>query len=218
MAHSQNLNARPTFRRGFGFHPLAAFVAHGRDGTGEPLAMLPRPGNAGSTRVATTSPSSSRRRLRRPITPRPQPGIAQALIRADGARSAHRLIEFPAPQRLGYSFGFVLLDHSLTCSKTSTRRTRGGPPATRTTGSATAPGSPNSPACGCGSPTWTGCANYSRRLASQHAGTGSAGDRGGNRERAQAQPFGFPHRRVLVRDAAARAPAAPRVCRREGAR
>ena len=30
---------RPTFKRGFGFHPLAAFVDHGPAGTGEPLAL-----------------------------------------------------------------------------------------------------------------------------------------------------------------------------------
>lgn len=40
--------AAPTFKRGFGFHPLGAFVDHGAAGTGEPLAGLLRKGNAGS--------------------------------------------------------------------------------------------------------------------------------------------------------------------------
>jgi hypothetical protein len=40
------------FKRGFGHHPLWAFVDHGPDGTGEPLAALLRPGNAGSNTAA----------------------------------------------------------------------------------------------------------------------------------------------------------------------
>jgi hypothetical protein len=34
-----------------GFHPLWAFVDHGPEGTGEPLAFLLRRGNAGSNTV-----------------------------------------------------------------------------------------------------------------------------------------------------------------------
>ncbi|MDO5710744.1 MAG: transposase, partial [Micrococcales bacterium] len=47
-AHSEKEHAAPTFKRGFGFHPLEAFVDHGAAGTGEPLAGLLRKGNAGS--------------------------------------------------------------------------------------------------------------------------------------------------------------------------
>ena len=47
-AHSEKQNAGPTFKRGFGFHPLCAFVDHGPAGTGEPVAVLLRAGNAGS--------------------------------------------------------------------------------------------------------------------------------------------------------------------------
>jgi hypothetical protein len=51
-AHSEKECAAPTFKRGFGFHPLWAFLDHGPDGTGEPLAFLLRRGNAGSNTVA----------------------------------------------------------------------------------------------------------------------------------------------------------------------
>ena len=51
-AHSDKEGAAPTFKRGFGHHPLWAFVDHGPDGTGEPLAVLLRPGNAGSNTAA----------------------------------------------------------------------------------------------------------------------------------------------------------------------
>ncbi len=51
-AHSEKESAAPTFKRGFGFHPLWAFVDHGAEGTGEPLAVLLRAGNAGSNTAA----------------------------------------------------------------------------------------------------------------------------------------------------------------------
>ena len=45
-AHSEKEGATPNFKRGFGFHPLLAFVDHGQGGTGEPLACMLRPGKA----------------------------------------------------------------------------------------------------------------------------------------------------------------------------
>ncbi len=52
-AHSEKENARPTWKKGYGFHPLYAFADHGHAGTGETLAIKLRPGNAGSTRPGT---------------------------------------------------------------------------------------------------------------------------------------------------------------------
>ena len=51
-AHSEKQLAKATFKRGFGFHPIGAWVAHGPGGIGEPVAMLLRPGNAGSNTAA----------------------------------------------------------------------------------------------------------------------------------------------------------------------
>jgi Transposase DDE domain group 1 len=51
-AHSEKQHAAATFKRGYGFHPLWAFVDHGPEGSGEPLAVLLRPGNAGSNTAA----------------------------------------------------------------------------------------------------------------------------------------------------------------------
>jgi hypothetical protein len=47
-AHSDKESAAPTWKGGFGFHPLLGFIDHGDGGTGEPVAELLRPGNAGS--------------------------------------------------------------------------------------------------------------------------------------------------------------------------
>jgi Transposase DDE domain group 1 len=51
-AHSDKENAKPTFKKGYGFHPLCVCSDHGSAGTGEPLAILLRPGNAGSNTAA----------------------------------------------------------------------------------------------------------------------------------------------------------------------
>src|SRR5262249_43661851 len=46
--HSEKENAAPTWKKTFGFHPLAAFADHGEAAGGEALAIMLRPGNAGS--------------------------------------------------------------------------------------------------------------------------------------------------------------------------
>jgi hypothetical protein len=52
IAHSEKENAAPTWKKTFGFHPLAAFADHGPAASGEALAILLRPGNAGSNTAA----------------------------------------------------------------------------------------------------------------------------------------------------------------------
>jgi hypothetical protein len=51
-AHSEKEQAAPTWKKGYGFHPLTVFADHGADGNGEPLAIMLRPGNAGSNTAA----------------------------------------------------------------------------------------------------------------------------------------------------------------------
>ena len=51
-AHSEKEGATPNFKRGFGFHPILAFVDHGAGGTGEPLAAMLRPGRANANDAA----------------------------------------------------------------------------------------------------------------------------------------------------------------------
>jgi hypothetical protein len=52
-SHSEKELAAPTYKKGFGFHPLWSFVDHGAAGTGEPLSVWPeshrthRPGHPG---------------------------------------------------------------------------------------------------------------------------------------------------------------------------
>ena len=82
-AHSDKEGAAPTFKMGYGFHPLAAWCSN----TAECLAMLLRAGNAGSntfadhlavlTAALRQVPSRMRSRL---------------LVRVDGAGASHELI------------------------------------------------------------------------------------------------------------------------------
>ncbi|MFR9807425.1 IS1380 family transposase, partial [Pseudonocardia sp. RS010] len=107
-AHSEKEGAAPTFKKGFGHHPLWTFVDHGPDGTGEPLAQLLRPGNAGSNTAADhiTVIRAALRQLPRYRTGR-RPG-RKVLIRIDGAGASHELLDWLHGQRLSYSVGFGL--------------------------------------------------------------------------------------------------------------
>ena len=51
-AYSDKEQAAATWKKTRGFHPLASFADHGPDGAGEPLAIMLRPGNAGSNTAA----------------------------------------------------------------------------------------------------------------------------------------------------------------------
>jgi DDE family transposase len=104
-SHSEKEQAAPTFKRGFGFHPLCAFLDHGPEGTGEPLAILLRRGNAGSNTVADhlTVLRAALAQLRG--SRRPGKNV---LIRVDGAGGTHGLIDWLTRRRLAYSVGFSL--------------------------------------------------------------------------------------------------------------
>jgi hypothetical protein len=104
-AHSEKESAAPTFKRGFGFHPLWAFVDHGAEGTGEPLAFLLRAGNAGSNTVA-----DHKQVIRAALAQLPggQRRGKKVLVRIDGAGGTHELLAWLTRRRLSYSVGFSL--------------------------------------------------------------------------------------------------------------
>lgn len=58
-SHSEKELAAATFKRGFGFHPIGAWVDHGDGGTGEPVAIILRKGNAGSNTAMIAAHSES---------------------------------------------------------------------------------------------------------------------------------------------------------------
>lgn len=86
---------------------MCVFVDHGADGTGEPLAILLRPGNAGSN-TAIDHISVVRQAFRQlPGVPDHRPG-KRLLVRVDGAGYSHKLIDWLTGQRVQYSVGFTL--------------------------------------------------------------------------------------------------------------
>lgn len=109
-AHSDKEKAAPTFKRGYGFHPLGAFVDHGAEGTGEPLSILLRPGNAGSN-TAADHISVARDALRQlPFTGKGGRIGRKVLIRADSGGGTHEFVDWLHARKLGYSLGFTLPD------------------------------------------------------------------------------------------------------------
>jgi hypothetical protein len=83
--------AGPTWKKGYGFHPLGAWAANTR----ECLAMLLRPGNAGSNTFA-----DHKEVLAAAIRQVPARFRRKMIIRVDGAGGSHELIEHRCPCHL----------------------------------------------------------------------------------------------------------------------
>jgi hypothetical protein len=83
-AHSAKQGAAPTWKKGYGFHPLAAWAANTR----ECLAMLLRPGNAGSNTF-----TDHRDVLAAALRQVPARFRSKILVRVDGAGASHELIK-----------------------------------------------------------------------------------------------------------------------------
>jgi hypothetical protein len=114
-AHSEKEQAAATFKHGFGFHPIGVWC----DNTHELLAIMLRPGNAGSnhaddhidvlTRAIAQIPTAHRKRL---------------LVRADGAGATHQLLDWLTAQgrvrgrRVEYSVGFQTKNAAVTSAIT----------------------------------------------------------------------------------------------------
>jgi hypothetical protein len=82
-AHSDKEGAAPTWKKGYGFHPLGAWLANTR----EPLAMLLRPGNAGSNTF-----TDHEEVLAAAIRQVPARSRRKILVRVDGAGASHELV------------------------------------------------------------------------------------------------------------------------------
>ena len=107
LAHSEKENAAPTWKKTFGFHPLAAFADHGAGAGGEALAILLRAGNAGSNTAAEhigvtrLALAQLPRKLRRRV-----------LIRTDSGGGTHEFVKWLASpsRRLHYSVGMTITE------------------------------------------------------------------------------------------------------------
>jgi hypothetical protein len=107
IAHSEKDQASPTWKRTFGFHPMTAWADHGADGNGEPLAIMLRPGNAGSNTAADHIEA-----VRLSLAQLPRHLRRKVLVRADSAGGTHDFLAWvTAPsRRMRYSVGMTITE------------------------------------------------------------------------------------------------------------
>ncbi len=109
-AHSDKQDAAPTYKRGFGFHPLGVWC----DETGEALAAMLRPGNAGANTAADHVKMLDAALAQLP--PAWQAGhragddpaavVHPILARADSAGATHGFVDALVERNIGFSIGF----------------------------------------------------------------------------------------------------------------
>jgi hypothetical protein len=102
-AHADKQGAAGTFKHGFGFHPLLAWLDRG-DGTGEALAGILRAGNAGSNTAQDHIDVLAMALLALPKAARSGP----ILIRADTAGATHAFVDDIVGRKLWFSIGFPI--------------------------------------------------------------------------------------------------------------
>lgn len=99
-SHSEKEHATPNFKRGFGFHPMLAFLDHGTRGTGEPLAGLLRPGKA-----AANDASDQIAVLDAALAQLPEQVRSRVLVRGDTGSGVHAFVWHIHQLGLEYSVG-----------------------------------------------------------------------------------------------------------------
>jgi len=105
-AHSDKAGAAGTYKGGFGFHPLLAYLdCPGLESGGMPLAAVLRPGNAGANHagdhVALLGEALGQ-------LPRDIIEDIDIVLRADSAGATHELLDCCRDARIGFSVGFDL--------------------------------------------------------------------------------------------------------------
>ena len=96
-AHSDKQDATPTYKRGFGFYPILAYL----DATGEGLAGLLRPGRAGSNNAADHLAVLDAALAQLPVTATD----TDVVVRTDTAGATHDFIDGCADRGVGFFVG-----------------------------------------------------------------------------------------------------------------
>jgi hypothetical protein len=102
-AHSEKQQATGNYKHGYGFHPLGAYA----DETREALAMILRPGNAGSNTAADHKAVIDMALAQIPVG---QVESIEILIRADSAGATHETADHCHGANLRFSFGYELTE------------------------------------------------------------------------------------------------------------
>ncbi|MEU8310728.1 transposase [Actinomadura sp. NPDC048955] len=88
IAHSDEEQAAPTWKRTFGHHLMTAFIDHGPGGTGEAAALVLRPGNAGPNTAADHITAG-----RLALNQIPTRLHKQVIIRTDSGGGTHEFLD-----------------------------------------------------------------------------------------------------------------------------
>jgi hypothetical protein len=99
-AHSDKEGAAPTYKRGFGFHPLCSYL----DATGEALAGRLRPGNAGSGTAEDHVVVLDDSLGQLPV----DPGEVEVIARTDSAGCSHGLLDACRERQVRFVIGHPL--------------------------------------------------------------------------------------------------------------
>jgi hypothetical protein len=107
-AHSDKELAAPTYKHGFGFHPIACFL----DQTNEALAGILRPGNAGSGTATDHIAVLDQALAQLPVkTKTTDPAAGEwMLVRGDSAACSHEFLDAVRDRGLEFSVGFTLTE------------------------------------------------------------------------------------------------------------
>jgi hypothetical protein len=128
-AHSDKEGTAGTYKRGYGFHPLLAYLDRG-DGTGEGLAGLLRPGNAGANTAADHIDVFESALAQLPDLPEE----TRILIRADSGGAAQAFLAYLREANVSFSVSMRLTDPIRTAIRTLQRHTSVWTPARTQTG------------------------------------------------------------------------------------
>jgi len=99
-AHSEKEQAAPTYKRGFGFYPLVAYL----DASGEALAALLRRGNAGSGTASDHVTVLDAALAQLPVDPRSH----EIIVRTDSGGTSHDLAEACRARGVRFVGGFQM--------------------------------------------------------------------------------------------------------------
>jgi hypothetical protein len=99
-AHSEKEGAAPTYKRGFGFYPLVAYL----DASGEALAATLRPGNAGSGTAQDHIEVLDAALFQLPVDPE----TTEVMVRTDAAGCSHAFLEHCRARRVIFFSGHNL--------------------------------------------------------------------------------------------------------------
>jgi hypothetical protein len=106
--HSEKERAEPTYKKGFGYHPLLVYL----DQTGEALAGKLRPGSAGANKAADHVEMLDAAVAQLPVSTKADDpeGGEDVLVRSDTAGATHGFVDAIVAKHFEFSIGFDITE------------------------------------------------------------------------------------------------------------